>query len=275
MESTIQSVPAALSTNSVAADENSQQAIRTRLAQGRISRWAPVLMLIARPVLALLAQGIVLLLFRQLGVSAPDVTVRNWWTVYGTLVDLGCLVLLLWLVQKEGIRLLDLVSLNKSRLKSDLLLGLGIYVVVFPVTVYGGSILGNLIAYGTLQPELPAGAFIRTLPLWAVLYSRLLWWPIWSVTEELTFQGYTLPRLQAITRSTWLSVALVGFSWSIQHSFLPWINLQHAAYLFISFVPLILASQLVYLRFRRLTPLILGHWLMDLTSVILLVQVAQ
>jgi hypothetical protein len=32
-----------------------------------------------------------------------------------------------------------------------------------------------------------------------------------SFTEELTYDGYALPRLKAITHSSWLSVALVGF----------------------------------------------------------------
>ena len=252
---------------------NSREAIQSRLAGGRVSPFAPVLMLIARPVLALLFQGITVLFFIQANLPAPAVTARHWWTVYGTLIDLGCLALLAWLVRREGLRLLDLVSFDRSKLKPDILLGLGIFIVVFPITIFGGGMLASLLAYGSLQPELPEGAFLRTLPLLAVLYSRLLWWPLWSLTEELTFQGYALPRLQALTKSTGISMALVTFFWSVQHSFLPWISLQHAAYLFITFVPLTIALQLIYLRVRRLTPLILGHWLMDLFSVLFLLQV--
>jgi hypothetical protein len=256
-----------------AIDVNSRVAIQTRLAQSRIPRWGPVLMVLARPALAFLAQGVTLVLFNQLGVPDANVAVRHWWSVYGTLVDIGCLSLLLWLTRREGIRLMDLVGFDKSMLKRDLLWGLAIFVVVFPLAVIGGGMLGNLLAYGTLQPEYPEAGFIRTLPLLAVLYSRLLWWPIWSFTEELTFQGYSLPRLQVITGRTWLAMALVSFGWSIQHSFLPWIDLQHAAYLFITFVPLTVAMQLIYLRLRRLPPLIVAHWLMDLTNVLFMLQI--
>jgi membrane protease YdiL (CAAX protease family) len=237
------------------------------------TRLAPWLMLFARPALAILAQGITILVFIQLQIQSPAVAVRNWWTVYGTLVDIGCLALLFWLTRREDIRIFDLISFDKSKLKNDILLGLGIFLVIFPLTVFGGGMLASLLAYGSLQPELPEAAFIRTLPLLAVLYSRILWWPIWSATEELIFQGYCLPRLQSLTKSTWLSVALVSFGWSLQHSFLPWINPQHALYLFITFVPLTIALQLVYLRVRRLLPLIIGHWLMDLTSVFFMVQI--
>lgn len=252
---------------------NSREAIQNRLAIGLIPRLALVLALLTRPGLALLAQGITLLFLMRADVPSPAIAVRSWWTVYGTLIDLGCLALLAWLVRREGIRLLDLIAFDKSKLKTDILLGLGIFIVVFPLTVFGGGMLARLLAYGSLQPELPAGAFVRTLPLLGVLYSRLLWWPLWSFTEELTFQGYALPRLQALTKSTWVSVMLVSFCWSIQHSFLPWINLQHGAYLFLTFMPLTIALQLIYLRVHRLTPLIIGHWLMDLVSVLFLLQV--
>lgn len=36
----------------------------------------------------------------------------------------------------------------------------------------------------------------------------------------------TLPRLEVITRSSWILAVLVSFFGSIQHSFLPWVNPQ-------------------------------------------------
>ncbi len=252
---------------------DSPQALSHQKTGLRWLRFAPLLVLLARSGLALLFQALTVLLFTRLDLPSPAVAVRNWWTVYGTLIDLVCLALLAWLVRREGRRLLDLVNFDRSKLKTDLLIGLGIFVIIFPVTVFGGGMLANLIAYGTLQPEYPAGGFMRTLPLLAVLYSRLLWWPLWSFTEEMTFQGYCLPRLRLLAKNTWLPVAVVSFFWSIQHSFLPWINLQHGLYLFLTFLPLTVALQLIYLRVRRLAPLIVGHWLMDLFSVLYLVQV--
>jgi hypothetical protein len=252
---------------------NNPDAIRSRLQLGHIPLYGPWLMLIARPAFALLTYGIALFLFQQLNIPNASVVVRNWWTVYGTLIDFGCLALLFWLTRREQIRLIDLVSFVKSKLKTDILLGLGIFVVVFPICVMGGGMLAGLIAYGSVNPELPQFTFIRTLPLLGVLYSRILWWPLWSVTEELSYNGYTLPRLKLITKSPWLSVAIVSFFWSIQHSFMPWVNLQHGLYLFLMFVPLTIALQILYLRVRRLTPCIIGHWLMDLTSAMFMLQV--
>jgi uncharacterized protein len=252
---------------------NFTEAIQTRLEAGRLPRFGPILVIVARPVLALLAQGLTLLILVQSNVPNAGVAVRNWWSVYGTLIDLGCLGLLVSLTRREGIRLGDLIAFSKDRLKKDIPLGLGIFIVVFPVTVFGGGMLAQWIAYGSLHPVLPEATFIRSLPLLGVLYSRILFWPIWSVTEELTYNGYSLPRLKAITGSPWISVSLVCFFWSIQHSFLPWVNPQHALYLFLTFVPLTIAMQVIYLRVRRLPPLILGHWLMDLVSVAFMLQI--
>lgn len=252
---------------------NSPQAMQTRLTEGRIPRYGPLLMLVARSALILLFQGITFLLLKQFNVPDASVAVRHWFSVYGTLADLGCLGLLIWLARQEGIRLLDLVGFVKSKLKTDILIGLGILVLLFPFAMFIFGRLALLVTYGTVSPEFAEGTFIRTLPLLAVLYSRLLWWPLWSLTEELVYNGYALPRLAAMTRSPWLAVAAVSFFYSLQHSFHSMATLEHAAYMFLIFIPLTIGMAFVYLRVRRLTPLIIAHWLMDLTNVLFMLQV--
>jgi hypothetical protein len=44
---------------------------------------------------------------------------------------------------------------------------------------------------------------------------------IWPPTEEITHQGYSLPRLEALTRHTWVAYLIVGFFWTAQHCALP------------------------------------------------------
>jgi uncharacterized protein len=105
-----------------------------------------------------------------------------------------------------------------------------------------------------------------------MLYSRLIWWVIWSFTEELTYQGYALPRLQLLCGRTWVAVVLVGFGWSLQHCFLPlFFDPRHFIWILITFFPLKIAMQLLYLRFRRLLPLIVAHWAMDFVSTFMII----
>ena len=252
---------------------NSVQAVQSRFSEGVIPRYGPILMLFARSAFILLFQGITFLLLKQFHVQNAAVAIRGWWPVYGTLVDFGCLALLFWLTRREGIRLLDLIGVVKSKLKTEIPLGVAIFAVVFPVTIFGGGMLSMLITYGQLNPVFPENTYMRTLPLLALLYSRILWWPIWSATEEMTYNGYALPRLIALTKSTWLSVATVAFFFSIQHSFLMLAGFKFGLYMFLTFVPLTLAMELVYLRIRRLPPLIVAHWLMDFSNVLFLFQI--
>ena len=251
---------------------NSAEAIQPRIIEGRIPRYGPFVMLFARSGFILLFQGVTLLLLMSLKVPDAAVAVRNWWPVYGTLVDIGCLGLLFWLTRREGIRLIDLVGIVRSKLKTDLPLGLAIFIVVFPLIVFGGGMLAMLIAYGQLNPVFPENTYIRTLPFWALFYSRVLWWPIWSATEEMTYNGYALPRLIALTGSRWISVAIVSFFFAIQHSFLMLAGFQFGLYMFLTFVPLTIVMQLLYLRIHRLPPLIVAHWLMDFSNVMFLFQ---
>ena len=103
---------------------NSPEAIQSRLLDGRIPRYGPMLMLIARPALILIFNRLTLLLFLQLHIPNAAVEVRNWSSVYGTLVDFGCLGLLFWLTRREGIRLRDLIGFIRTKLKTDIILGL-------------------------------------------------------------------------------------------------------------------------------------------------------
>lgn len=234
---------------------------------------APILIVFVRPILAITFQLCTILLFKMNGSSNPLSESTSWWTVYGTLIDIVCLIVLCFLVKKEGIKLFDLIDFQKKKVIQDILLGVGILIIVFPLTMFVGSCVASLVIYGQWQPILPEGALFRFLPIWAVLYSRIIWWVIWSFTEELVYQGYALQRLKKMFNSNVLAILFVGFGWALQHSFLPYINISHSFWLFLTFFPLTIVMQVIYQKFGRLTPLIIAHWGMDLASVLFMVQV--
>jgi uncharacterized protein len=87
---------------------------------------------------------------------------------------------------------------------------------------------------------------------------------IWSFTEEMTYQGYVLPRLQVLTDRSWLAVLLVGFGWALQHCFLPFsLDSRQLLFRFLIFLPLVIVMPILYLRVRRLLPFVIAHWGMD------------
>jgi hypothetical protein len=254
-------------------DPNSPSTILERIQSGRIG-WGGVLALTtARTGLILFVQVVVATAFLIHGDPAPWRAQAPWWTVYATLVDIGCLLLLHRQTKREGILLSDLFGMDRSRLGREALWGLLYLVALFPVLV-GGTKLASWLVYGTTQlsPTMLAPGLLsdRQLPHWAVVYSLSVFWLLWSPTEEVIYQAYCAARLQVLTGSTWVTVTLVGFCWAFQHSVFPLVfDWRLVVFRFLQFLPLVVILQLIYLRTRRLPRMIMMHWPMDLFAAVL------
>lgn len=238
---------------------NSRSALAVRRAAGRLG-WAGVaIMLAARSVLAVAAQALVAALLAARGSADPWREAAGWLPVYGSLIDAGCILLLWLLARREGIGLVDLIGFERRRLVRDLLLGLALIPPCL-VFIFAGILASSLFVYG----DLSAPQIYAPLPLWASLYAVLVWPLIWGLTEQATYNGYTLPRLQALSGNTALAVAAVAFFWSFQHAVMP-LTLDADFMLYRALAPVFHSTfaALVYLRMRRILPLATAHWLMD------------
>jgi hypothetical protein len=151
-----------------------------------------------------------------------------------------------------------------------LFVGLGFFALIFPFFL-GGGYVAQILLYGSPENNpYKYLAHLHPLPIWATVYGLSLWWMIWSPTEETTYQAYALPRLQALTGRTWVAVAIVAFFWTAQHCALPLIlDWRFLLFRFFGFLPGVLILLLVYLRTRRLAPLIVAHWPMDISGAIM------
>jgi len=214
----------------------------------------------------LLSQALFAAFFRLQGRASPWQAAGAWWTVWGTLVDVGCLTCLFFLTRRENLRIRDLLGPLPRWLVPK---GIACFLLIFPFSCWEDPWpVGSSTTPGRrLSHRRNLG---RHLPLWGVLYSLLIWWPIWSVTEEFTYQGYLASRFAALSRHRWVPYCLVGFWWALQHSFIPFVpDLRLVLYRFLAFVPGVLVFLVVYLRTRRLAPLIVAHWMMDLSAAVM------
>ena len=185
--------------------------------------------------------------------------------MYGTLIDIGCVLLLWRLTRREGIGLLDLVGFQRSRLVRDVLLGLAL-IPVSLVFIFAGTAAAGWIVYGAPAPPY----FLGGLPLPAALYGVLVWPFVWGLTEQMTYNGYLLPRFQVLCRSTGAAIAVVAFAWSLQHAFMPLtFDAKFMAYRLLASPPLSVFETLLYLRLRRLIPLAIAHALLDGATVLI------
>jgi hypothetical protein len=246
-------------------DPNSNEALRRRLNAGTLTWRAPTVMLFARAALAVGAQGLVAGVFAMRSSPAPWHDAEPWLPVYGTLIDAGCLALLWRLTRREGIRLVDLVGLERTRLARDAALGLALIPACL-VFILGGVYATGRLLYGMLTPPFLFGR----LPLPAALYGVLVFPLIWGMTEQMTYNGYLLPRFQVLGRSTSVAIVIVAGEWSLQHSFMPLtFDAKYMAFRFLSSIPNSVFQTFLYLRFRRLLPLAISHAVMDGASVVI------
>ena len=251
----------------VVPEANSQSAIVSRMASGRITWLGPLALLVGRSTLFIAAQAVVAFIFVLRHHPSPWQAAAPWWSVYGNLADAGCLALLVWFTRKEGLRLRDLIGRVRWRWGLDLFIGIGLLFVIFPFFIVVGK-PASLICFGTPVPYLYPGLLAgRTLPLWATIYSLSIYLLIWPATEEMTYQGYALPRVCALCGSRWKAVALVSFVFALQHSFIPLIpDWRYIAWRFLAFWPAMVVMTSIYLRLRRLSPLIVAYLILDISA---------
>ena len=255
--------------NEELASANSQAEIERRVRQGQVSWAGPLIVMTGRSFFMIVAQALVAAIYWLRGNPSPWNAAAPWWTVYATLVDMGCLALMVKFTRAEGIRLRDLIGRVRLRWGYDILLGIAFFVVFLQIFSFPGLFASKLV-FGSAHPAMYPGLLVaRSLPYWAVIYSLSIFWLVWSPTEEMTYNGYVLPRIRALTRRTWFAVPLVGFWWALQHSFIPFIlDWRYVVWRFLFFLPGAVIITLIYLQIRRLSPLILAHWPMDLMAAI-------
>ena len=248
---------------------NAPSAIRDRAVAGLIPWAGPILLVAARTVLWLTLQFLLALVLWAMHHPHPLQSAGRWWIVYANLCDLACLLGLRYFTHKEGIRLRDLIGPLRLRYGRDLFLGLGLLVFIFPFFI-AGSRLAQYLVYGHTPPLITYLLQTHTLPLWATVYSLSVWWVIQSATEEMTYNGYALPRLEALSGRTWLAFVIVGFWFAAQHCVIPFVpDWRYLLFRFLAFLPGCLATLACYLRIRRLAPLIFAHWPMDIAAAIM------
>jgi hypothetical protein len=226
--------------------------------------WFRVLLILgSRTLFFVIAQALVALILVWLKHPAPWEGAANWWPVDGILANIFGMAFLILLTRREGIGVWDLVSFDRRRLVGDIGRGLGVFLIAFPLALAGMIGVGILL-YGSYAATPIVGGH---LPLWAGLVSVLIFPILNAITEQMTYSAYSLPRLEVLTGKSFLAVAIVVFWFTLQHSALGLIfDWRFVLYRFFSYLPLCILVPVLYLRFRRLTPLIVCHWALDLVG---------
>jgi hypothetical protein len=250
---------------------NDAQALRRQVDAETLTWRGPAVMLFARSAWAVVAQALVAATFALRSSPTPWHDAEPWLPVYGTLIDVGCLALLWRLTRREGIRLFDLLGFDRARLVPDVLLGFAL-IPVGLAFILGGVYATGWLLYGTLTPPY----FFGALPLPAAFYGVMVFPFVWGLTEQMTYNGYLMPRFQVLYGSTSRAVALVACVWSFQHVVMPLtFDKKYMVFRLLSPVPFSVFQALLYLRLRRLIPFAIAHAFLDGASVLIGVLIPQ
>lgn len=157
-----------------------------------------------------------------------------------TLTNIVSIVLLWRLFRREGIRFIDIFRFERSTLKKDLLLFLGVTLIAGPIVFAPGYLLSNLIWN---DPDVLTALMFRSIEPW-VAYPLLLAFPVTIAMAELaTYFVYIMPRLKLQMTPRWLALVLPVLFLSLQHCTLPFIPdagfILYRALVFLPFASLI------------------------------------
>jgi len=249
---------------SVMASPNSKAKLQERIKAGQITWAGPLIMLAARPIFLLIGQALVAAIFYR-GNDYALVEAGQWFRVFGTLVDVGCLILLFYLTRREGIRLLDLGNYRRERWLRDVLIGLGLFIPFILLAMIPVMVIPMLIGYTLPTPS-------GSISMVATLYSLIIWPVIWVFAEDNTYLGYGLARVEALTGRKWLAVVVMGFFMMLHHILVPFFSMEWQYWVtwVVGFTPFIIFYCWLYFRMRRLLPIMVAHYLLDVFSLLAL-----
>lgn len=205
-----------------------------------------IAVLAIRPVL-ILALGLILLAAGLPLVHANALVV---------LVDLVTLAVVALALRAEGRSLLDLFRPWRW---VDLAWG-ALMLVILLVGFLASNIVANLIVHGGAPPT---GSAMPEVPLWVGVIAVTIAPLTIAVAEEAVYRGYAQPRL-ARRLGTPLALTLVAIVFGIQHiGFVLTSPADVAAKVLTTLLAgLILGALMVWMK--RIAPLVLGHWGLDL-----------
>lgn len=237
--------------NAAAAGFPADRAAVAHAAPGPAAPQVPVIrvagVLAARPVLILLL-GIGLLAANLSLLHANALVV---------LVDLAALGLVALAMRAEGRRLRDLFGPWRW---VDLAWG-ALFLLIVVIGFLAANFAANLLVYGGAPPA-PAGQ-MSAVPLWVGLVAVLIAPMSIAVSEEAVYRGYAQPRLQPRIGRIGALVAVAAV-FGIQHiGFALTSGPDVAAKVLTTFFAGLLLGGL-WLWIRRLMPLVLAHWGLDL-----------
>ena len=240
----------------------------------------PYLMAFIRLPFILAGSALAIMAYQSIGIQAGIAAGLGWSTLTLTIVNLLDLELLLWCSKVEGFDLMEMIGFHRHLLFRDLAMGVvlslllgalmlsGVFAVIF--------LLHGINGFGDLESVFVGNAdFSFPLPVWMAVVSAVAFPLLNPLVEELHYRGYTQPRLVNASQSQSAGIVITAAGFGLQHVVFA-VTISSALAYAAGFFLWGLGAGLLYQRQRRLTPLIVAHFISNLSfGVIPLLMITQ
>jgi len=196
-----------------------------------------------------------------------------WWPLYGLAANFACYVFIATAIRKERLGVFNLIGYHRLALKKDLRLAVRYFIISFLVAVSSGIGIAYLL-YGRYPAELIPP--FDGIPPAIMVFLVVIFPPINSVMEEITYNGFIFPRLELMIKNTPVTLLIVLMFFTLQHIFIMFVpDVRYLIWRLLSFVPLLFLWILLYVKMRRLTTVIMVHWIMDTIGIVSIMLPSQ
>lgn len=230
-------------------------------------------MLFSRLGLFLCIQGIFAFVSFIFGKEQPLETSANWWPLVIFIANLICVFLLARLFKSENKSFWDILKIEKSKLRGDLLAILVVLIIAAPISLLPNTLLAKAL-FGDSQASLDL--LIRPLPYWAAFISIIVFPVTQGLAEIPTYFSYVMPQFKKMGFTDIASVGLPAVLLGLQHVAVPFLfNTDFIIWRALMFLPFALLVGIVMKWRARLLPyLAIVHVLMDMSFAVMLLSVA-
>lgn len=186
--------------------------------------------------------------------------ISNWWSIIASIVNIIIICILVFLTRKNKSTYWKLINYKKGKTSIKQIISISILILIIGMA---GMYLAGYICYGVIPYAAPM--LIAPIPVFLAIINVLILPITTALAEEGIYLGCGVNQIE----NKFLAIVIPGFFFALQHCFIPTLfDIKYIIYRFLSFLPLTLVLCWYYYNKRNPLPIIIGHTIIDVATVI-------
>lgn len=188
--------------------------------------------------------------------------ISNWWSIVASIVNVITILILILICKKMNITYSKLINYEKGKTSIKQIILITIIVLIF---VSIGMNIAGFICYGVIPYAAPMMA--KPIPVILAIINFIILPITVPFAEDALYLGIGVNSF----KNKYLSIIIPAFIYALQHSFIPTLlDGKFIIYRFLCFLPLTIIFCIYYYRKRNPVPIMIGHTIVEMASVILI-----